>query len=187
MYLLVVRSQRCLAKPHVPVQTLGHGFFRQSRVALRAGQIIHAQHDLDRAEAALADEFAGRAIGLHRPLLRAHLENALVLAGRIDQHAAFGDVERKRLFRVNVLAGLTGTDADQNAQRGPACRRSRRRGLSHRAACGSPGASATSPGDVWPIVRNAAVRSRPRTPLEPPRAIDRPACSRGRRCRSRPR
>ena len=38
----------------------------------------------------------------------------LCLPHGVDQHAAFADVERQRLFGVDVLAGLAGVDAGQH-------------------------------------------------------------------------
>ena len=42
------------------------------------------------------------------PLLRAHLDDAVVAAGRVDHHPPFADGERERLFDVDVLARLAG-------------------------------------------------------------------------------
>ena len=55
---------------------------------------------------------AARLIGL-RPLLAADLEDALVLARRLDHQPAFADREAHRLLGIDVLAGLAGVDADQ--------------------------------------------------------------------------
>ena len=48
------------------------------------------------------------------PLLRADLENAPVFADRRDQETALIDVQRKGLFRINVLACLAGVNARQH-------------------------------------------------------------------------
>ena len=68
---------------------------------------------LDLAQPAVADELAARLVDGHRPLLAADLEDAVVLAGRLDHQPAFADREAQRLFGVDVLAGLAGVDADQ--------------------------------------------------------------------------
>ena len=41
------------------------------------------------------------------------LEDALVLAHRLDHQPAFADRQAHRLFGIDVLAGLAGVDADQ--------------------------------------------------------------------------
>ena len=46
-------------------------------------------------------------------LLRAGLHDPLVLAGRIDHRAAFGDHQRQRLLAIDVLAALAGGDRRQ--------------------------------------------------------------------------
>ena len=58
------------------------------------------------ADAARADQFAGRAELVVGALLRAGLHDALVLACGGDHRAAFGDGVRQRLFAVDVLARL---------------------------------------------------------------------------------
>ena len=38
-----------------------------------------------------------------------------MLAGRVDDRSSLGDIDRERLFRVHVLAGLTGQNRDSSA------------------------------------------------------------------------
>ena len=44
------------------------------------------------------------------PLLRPHLDDAVVAAGGVDHHAPFADRQRERLLDVDVLAGLARHD-----------------------------------------------------------------------------
>src|SRR5262249_47944711 len=45
-------------------------------------------------------------------LLHAHLADAIVDAGRLDDHRAFFQLERERLLDVDVLAGVERVDGD---------------------------------------------------------------------------
>ena len=56
------------------------------------------------ADVAAADEVAGLLIVASRPLLCTRLNNAIVLAGRLDHPLPFPDEQVERLFDVNVLS-----------------------------------------------------------------------------------
>ena len=112
LQLRIERPRLGRSLPGVPIVAFGHGLGRQAGVTLRSG-IIHSLHVLNFPSPPLADEFASDAIHFHRPLLAADLEHPIVLAGRVDDRSAFGDIDRQRLFRVHVLAGLTGENGDR--------------------------------------------------------------------------
>ena len=65
------------------------------------------------AELAGLDELVGALVNRAASPLRADLDDAVVLAGRLDHLAAFDQVVRDRLLDVNVLAGLAGPDGTE--------------------------------------------------------------------------
>ncbi len=68
------------------------------------------QHRLQVADPAVADQLAGAAEAMVRPLLAAGLEDDVMLAHRVAHGAALGDRQRQRLLAVDVLAGLARLD-----------------------------------------------------------------------------
>src|SRR5205823_629723 len=65
------------------------------------------------AQLARADEL-GRTLEVRRAAaLHAGLDDAAILAGRLDHAAALDQVVRNRLLDIDVLAGLTGPDGRQ--------------------------------------------------------------------------
>ena len=98
------------AHPHVVVQVLRY----RHRLGL-ARAVVGGHADLDglqRAEHVVADEFARLAEVHARPLLRARLEDHLVLADGGDELLALDDRVGQRLLDVDVLARVGGRDGD---------------------------------------------------------------------------
>ena len=54
-------------------------------------------------------------IHFHGALLRTYLQDPLVSANKIDQHAAFVNPQREWFLGVDVLAGKAGVDTGQHA------------------------------------------------------------------------
>ena len=81
----------------------------------KVGPLLHVEHA---AEVDLAQFAVGRCTSWPpgsrgAAVLRAHLHDALVLAGRLDHLAAFPRIVAERLFHVHVLAGLAGPNRGQ--------------------------------------------------------------------------
>ncbi len=67
---------------------------------------VDALNHSNLTDAAIADQLTGKTIHLHRSLLGAGLDDAVVSPSGLDQCPAFGNVHRHRLLAVDVLAGL---------------------------------------------------------------------------------
>ena len=99
------------AFPEVPVELLGDRYDGE-----RAADGVVADPGLDGvhlADPAVAHQLAGQAIARVGALLAAGLEDAVVLAGRLDHRLAFLDGEREGLLAVDVAAGLHRGDRGQ--------------------------------------------------------------------------
>src|SRR5437588_9978570 len=105
-----VRPHRRRAEPAVPIQARFH--FLLGQVARLARGTDIDVHRLQLADAAAADQFAGLAESVFRALLAAGLEDAVVLADRVDHQLGLTDGEGERLLAVNVLAGFARFDRD---------------------------------------------------------------------------
>src|SRR5262249_8986938 len=105
----VVRPLRGRPQPAVPVQA---GLFLLLRQVARLAGAADVDVDrLDLADAAAAHQLAGGAELVAGALLAAGLEDAVVLAGRLDHGAGLADGQRQRLLAVDVLAGLARLDS----------------------------------------------------------------------------
>ena len=102
------------AAPHVPIVARRDRLLRQAGVAAGA-RIVDAEHVFNFPRPPVRTKSqAVRFISMVR-CWHAHLEHAVVLADGVDEGAALGDVRGKRLFGVDVLAGLAGEDAREDA------------------------------------------------------------------------
>src|SRR5439155_16250008 len=104
----VVGALRRRAEPQVPRQPRLHLLFRQVARLARAADAHGDGPDLPQPPAAHdLGRLAERAEDVG-PLLAAGLEDAAVLAGRVDAGPGLGQRQRERLLAVHVLARLAG-------------------------------------------------------------------------------
>ena len=89
--LLAIRTQLCLSGPDLPIELVGLRLLRKSGDR-RRGSIIHAVNQLERAQAARANQLAGHLVHLHRALLAADLEDGLILSRGLHQHRALAGI-----------------------------------------------------------------------------------------------
>ena len=66
------------------------------------------------ADASVTDQFTGLTKSVVGALLRASLQNHVVLPHRLDQLLAFGDGVCQRLLQIHILASLGSGDRDQS-------------------------------------------------------------------------
>ena len=99
----VVAAQRRRAAPQVPIQSRLQGFLRQ--IARPAGIAEAALHVLNRADDAVAHQFARHAKFMHGTLHGAGLQDALVPLDGFDDFHGLVNVVRQRLLAIDVLAG----------------------------------------------------------------------------------
>jgi len=112
-----VWSLRGGPEPHVVVEARGNGFGILTMAGLaevRGAAGETAQHGVEFAETAVANQFAGLTEAGIGTLLRAGLEDALVILNGVDHGAALADGQRQGLLAVNILAGAGGGDGGQS-------------------------------------------------------------------------
>ena len=103
-----------LAEPHIPVHAFRHGIFGHGADAHRFA-VIGAQHQVNPPQTAGTHKVTGHAVHGHGTLLAAHLEDAVILAHCPHEHTAFFDIQRHRLFGVDVLTRLHGVDGAKHS------------------------------------------------------------------------
>ncbi len=106
-------------QPHVVVHAFRHGRVRFGADGGALLTVEHA-HEMHVAEFTGADVIEGMLAVFRTAILRTHLHNTVILAGRLNHLPAFPDTVRRRLFHVHVLARLT---RENGAQRMPVVRR----------------------------------------------------------------
>ena len=106
----VVGTHRGRPEPHVPIEAGFGGLFR--KVAGLARTADADVDPLDLADDAVADQLAGDAEFLRRPLHRAGLEDAFVRPDGLHHLARLDDRLAQRLLAVDVFARLGRGDGD---------------------------------------------------------------------------
>ncbi len=108
---LEVLDLRRLSQPVVPVEAVGHRHRLEGAFAQARGQIHRDLRQLP--DATVAHQLARQPEQLVAPLLRAGLQDDVLLAHRLHQPLSFVDRQRQRLFRVDILVRRGGGEIDQ--------------------------------------------------------------------------
>ena len=111
IHMAAARGIRGLGRwpePHVVVEAIGHRLrvlpsLRAAKIGCAAGQA--AEHGMEFADGAVADNLAGLTEADVGALLAPTLEYAFVVVHRVGHSATFGNRQRQRLLAVDILAG----------------------------------------------------------------------------------
>ena len=109
---LVVLALRGRAVPHVPVQRVGRVGVRPPLEVGLVTLLMHAA-EVDPAQLSLFEVPLGGEVVGGTAVLRADLDDAVVLASGLDGLAAFPAIVALRLLAIDVLAGAAAQDRRQ--------------------------------------------------------------------------